>query len=53
MSLAYFLSKRTDIFIFNDFQRVSGAHAVAALYLDAPSTTRTQDMVVVGIRHKF
>jgi predicted porin len=53
LSLDYFLSKRTDVFIFNDFQRVSGPHAVAALYLDAPSTSKTQDMVVVGIRHKF
>jgi general bacterial porin, GBP family len=53
ISLDYFLSKRTDVFVFNDFQRVPGPYAVAALYLDAPSTTRVQDMVVIGMRHTF
>lgn len=53
LSLDYFLSNRTDVFIFDDFQHVSGPHAVAAIYLDAPSTTRSQNMLVVGVRHKF
>jgi general bacterial porin, GBP family len=53
LSLDYFLLKRTDVFIFDDFQRVSGPYAVAALYLDAPSSTRSQNMVVMGMRHKF
>ncbi|WP_414447004.1 porin [Burkholderia sp. 22PA0099] len=53
VSLDYFLSKRTDVFIFDDFQRVSGPHAVAALYLDSPSSTGSQNMVVIGMRHKF
>lgn len=53
ISLDYFLSKRTDVFIFDDFQKASGPHAVAAIYLDSPSSTGSQNMLVVGMRHKF
>ncbi|SDV50565.1 porin [Chitinasiproducens palmae] len=53
LSIDYFLSKRTDIYLFNVFQRVSGAFATADIYLNSPSTGRTQNLVVAGIRHKF
>jgi GBP family porin len=53
ISLDYFLSRRTDVFIFDDFQQVTGPQAVAAIYLDSPSSTGLQNMVVIGMRHKF
>lgn len=53
LSVDYFLSKRTDIYLFGDVQRVSGPHAVADIYLNAPSTSSVQALVVAGIRHKF
>ncbi|WP_269505934.1 porin [Burkholderia sp. IMCC1007] len=53
LSIDYNLSKRTDVYIFDTFQRKSGPHAVADVYLYAPSTTSTQNVVVAGIRHRF
>lgn len=52
-SIDYSLSKRTDVYIFDTFQRKSGPHAVADVYLYAPSTSSTQNVVVAGIRHRF
>jgi general bacterial porin, GBP family len=53
ISLDYSLSKRTDVYLFDTFQRKSGAYAVADVYLLAPSTSGNQNVVVAGIRHKF
>ncbi|MDR8402160.1 porin [Paraburkholderia sp. USG1] len=61
LMLDYVLSKRTDVYVFDDFQRASGPQAsssgvpmaVADTYLNAPSTTQSQNMIVIGIRHKF
>lgn len=52
-SVDYFLSARTDVYIYGDFQRETGPHAVADIYLNAPSTSGVQTMVVAGIRHRF
>lgn len=53
ISLDYYLSKRTDISLTNNFQHASGSLAQAGFYLNAPSTTGTQNIVMVGMRHKF
>jgi GBP family porin len=53
VSVDYLLSKRTDIYIFDDFQQVSGPYAVADIYLNAPSKSRNQNLLLAGIRHKF
>lgn len=51
LSLDYFFSKRTDIYIFGVYQKAQGANA--DIYLLAPSSNQHQAMVVTGIRHKF
>ncbi|WP_227875470.1 porin [Paraburkholderia dokdonensis] len=53
ISLDYLLSKRTDIYVYDDFQAASGRYAVAAIYGNAPSTTSNQNLVMCGIRHRF
>jgi len=53
VSVDYSLSKRTDVYVYDVFQRASGPHAVAAVYLYAPSTSGIQNVVVAGIRHRF
>lgn len=53
LSLDYFLSKRTDVYLFDVVQRVSGPHAVADIFLNAPSTSRVQNLLLAGIRHRF
>ncbi|SAK94146.1 exported porin [Caballeronia arationis] len=52
-SLDYSLSKRTEVYVFDTFQRKSGSHAVADVYLYAPSTSSNQNVLVAGIRHRF
>ncbi|WP_434666347.1 porin [Paraburkholderia sp. A3BS-1L] len=47
----YFLSKRTDIYLFCDYQRASGANA--DVYMFSPSSSASQTVVVAGLRHKF
>lgn len=53
LTLDYAFSKRTDVYLFDDYQRVSGPHAVADIFLNVPSTGATQNLVVAGIRHRF
>ncbi|WP_207005327.1 porin [Trinickia mobilis] len=53
IALGYHLSKRTDIRLIEELQRSTGARAVAAFYLNAPSTSATQNVVMIGIRHVF
>ncbi len=49
----YFLSKRTDVYVNAIYQR-SSSNAVAAIEgISNPSSTNTQVVGVVGIRHKF
>lgn len=53
LSVDYLLSKRTDLFLYNIFQTSAGSRAVTAIYLYAPSSTRNQNVLVAGIRHRF
>jgi predicted porin len=53
LSVDYFLSKRTDVYLYDVVQRVSGPYAVADIFLNAPSTSRVQNMLLAGIRHRF
>ncbi|MGS0741082.1 porin [Glaciimonas sp. GG7] len=53
LSVDYFLSKTTDVYLFDVVQRVAGPHAVADIYLNAPSTGRSQNLLLAGIRHRF
>ena len=53
LSIDYLLSKRTDVHIFDTFQRKSGPSSAADVYLLTPSTSRNQNVVVAGIRHRF
>lgn len=53
VSIDYSLSKRTDVYVYDTFQRASGMHATADVYLNAPSTGSSQNVVVAGIRHRF
>jgi len=56
--LDYTLSRWTDVYVMDTFQRASGPlrsssdvpMAVADTYLNAPSTTHDQNMVTIGIR---
>jgi general bacterial porin, GBP family len=49
----YFLSKRTDLYV-NAFYQTTSQHLHAWINIvGAPSTTKTQVVAVVGIRHKF
>jgi predicted porin len=52
-SLGYYLSKRTDIRLIEEVQRGSGSRALAAFSGNAPSTSGTQNLVILGLRHKF
>lgn len=51
LSLDYFLSKRTDVYVYGVYQKASSSQA--DIYLFAPSSGDTQTIVVAGIRHKF
>ncbi|MFM0101142.1 porin [Paraburkholderia nemoris] len=51
LSLDYFLSKRTDVYLFADYQKATGA--TADIYAFSPSSNSSQTVVVAGIRHKF
>jgi GBP family porin len=53
LSIDYSLSKRTDVYIFDDYQRASGRYGVAAIYSNSPSTSQNQNLLLAGIRHKF
>lgn len=53
ISLDYLLSKRTDVYIYDTFQAAAGRYAVAAVYGNVPSTSSNQNVVMVGMRHKF
>ncbi|MGC2963701.1 porin-like protein [Paraburkholderia sp. GV068] len=55
LSADYALSKRTDVYVFTDYMRSSGplSFAPAVIWLNAPSTTHMQAIVLAGIRHRF
>jgi predicted porin len=55
---AYFLSKRTTVYVIGVYQHASGTdstgkQAVAAINLLTPSTSNSQAVVRVGLRQKF
>lgn len=49
----WFLSKRTDLYVYAVAEHASGAGARAVLFTTAPSGGGEQHAVVAGIRHKF
>ncbi|WP_081077840.1 porin [Burkholderia pseudomultivorans] len=51
LSVDYFLSKRTDLYLYGNYQKATGA--AADIYLFAPSSSQSQTAIVAGIRHKF
>ncbi|MGF6816589.1 GBP family porin [Paraburkholderia atlantica] len=51
ISINYLLSKRTNVYVFTNYQRATDAKAVT--YLLAPSSNGSQTVVVAGIRHLF
>ncbi|MFL9943785.1 porin [Paraburkholderia graminis] len=58
MSVQYFLSKRTTVYVIGVYQHASGVDstgkaAVAAINLLTPSKSDSQAVVRVGLRHKF
>ena len=53
VSADYFLSKRTDVYVYANYVRASGDLAKAVLFLNAPSSSKQQTAVVAGIRHTF
>jgi outer membrane protein OmpU len=46
----YALSKRTDLFLVETFQRASGPNQVAQMFGSGPSSSQTQNAVNLGIR---
>jgi GBP family porin len=53
LSADYFLSKRTDVYVFANYIHASGALAQAVILQTVPSSTRSQTLVLAGIRHLF
>jgi len=51
LSVDYFFSKRTDVYVYGVYQRAQSANA--DIYLFAPSGNERQVVVITGIRHKF
>jgi predicted porin len=51
ISVDYLLSKRTNVYVFANYQHATGAKAVT--YLLAPSSNGDQTVIVAGIRHLF
>ncbi|MFJ1258275.1 porin [Cupriavidus sp. CuC1] len=51
LSVDYFLSKRTDVYLYGVYQKAISAKA--DIYLFSPSSGGSQGIVVAGIRHKF
>ncbi|WP_250519182.1 porin [Caballeronia sp. ATUFL_M1_KS5A] len=49
----YFLSKRTDVYVAAAYETGSSRDAIAQITLNAPSSTRTEAGVSVGLRHRF
>lgn len=54
VSIDYFFSKRTDVFAFANYVRASnGPLAPAVIFQASPSSTRSQLLLLTGIRHLF
>ena len=49
----YFLSKRTDVYLYAVKERASGSGVSAVLFTTAPASGNEQHALVAGIRHKF
>jgi outer membrane protein OmpU len=49
----WFLSKRTDLYLYAVMERASGSGTRAVLFTTAPSSGNEQHAIVTGIRHKF
>lgn len=49
----YFLSKRTDLYVYAAAERTSGPGVRAVLYTTGPAGGSEQHALVAGIRHKF
>ncbi|VVE31142.1 porin [Pandoraea anhela] len=53
LSAIYSLSKRTDLFVVGIYQRAAGDAKFAQIYSTIASSTATQMLYQVGIRHRF
>jgi len=53
LSIDYFLSKRTDLYLELAAQRASGPGTVASIYLIGASSTRDQFLSRIGMKHVF
>lgn len=53
LGVDYFLSKKTDLFLTGIYQRAGGSAQYAEIFSVNPSSTKTQALVVSGIRVKF
>ena len=53
LSADWFLSKRTDLYLYGVKERAEGAGARAVLFTTVPSSGHQQYAVAAGIRHKF
>lgn len=53
LSLDYFLSKRTDVYVVGAFAHDKGFGAQAVAAIGGPSTNDNQTALRIGIRHKF
>ncbi|VVE51414.1 porin [Pandoraea anhela] len=49
----YFLSKRTDVYVAAAYEIGGARDAIAQITLNAPSSSRTEAGVSVGMRHRF
>lgn len=49
----WFLSKRTDLFLVGIVQKAAGDAQFAQIFSNAPSNSRQQVSVSIGMRHKF
>ncbi|MEK6347371.1 MAG: porin [Burkholderia sp.] len=53
LTLDYLLSKQTDLYLAANTIHASGDLAKAVLFLNAPSSSKSQTALVAGIRHLF
>lgn len=53
LGLTYSFSKRTDVYIDGAYQRASGKGTVASIALTAPSSSASQLVTRVGMKHMF
>ncbi|MFC3110992.1 porin [Undibacterium arcticum] len=53
LTFTYSLSKRTNIYIVDGYQRVSGPNQLAQMFQAGTSSNSAQNVIATGIRHAF